>query len=111
MIGIIFQFGGEVVETRVDGTNILFRTSTYGAQYVPIESLHLSKEGVIKEFPDLENDELWRQKAIQRFKEKLKEQGNENRVAEYLINDLKKFGYIPKYKQKQGHRVEVLHAH
>lgn len=110
MIGIIFQFGGEVVETRINGTNIQFKTSVYGSQFVPFEQLYLSKEGVIKEFPDLENDDMWRQKAIQRFKDEMSKLGNENKIADYLIKDLQKYGYIPKYRQKQGFRVEVLNA-
>lgn len=108
MIGIIFQFGGEIVETRVEGTNVLFRSSTYGTQFVPIESLHLDKSGVVKEFPELEGDEQWRQKAIERFKSEMKKLRNENKVADYLIKDLTKYGYIPKYKQKKGFRVEAL---
>ena len=110
MIGIIFNYGGEVVETRVDGSSIYFRTSTYGSQFVPIDSLYFSKEGVIKEYPDLENDELWKVKALERFKQEINKLSNENKIADYLINDLAKHGYVAKYKQKQGHRVEVLNA-
>lgn len=108
MIGIIFQFGGDIVETRVDGTNVLFRTSTYGSTFVPIDNLYFDKSGVIKEYPDLEGDELWRQKAVERFKEEMKKLCTENKIADYLIKDLSKYGYIPKYKQKQGFRVEKL---
>lgn len=110
MIGIIFQYGSELVETRVDGHNLSFRTSTFGSQFVPIDSLYFSKEGVVKEYPDLENDPLWKVKAIERFKEEMKKLNSENKVADFVIKDLQKYGYIPKYKQKQGHRVEVLYA-
>jgi hypothetical protein len=108
MIGIVFQFGSEVVETRIEGTNIQFRTSAFGSQFYPFESLHLSMEGVIKEFPDLEGDEQWREKAIERFKKEMKSLANENHIADYVVKDLQKFGYVPMYRQKQGHRVEVL---
>lgn len=110
MIGLIFQFGGELVETRIDGTNVFFRTSSYGSQFVPIDSLYFSKEGVIKEFPDLEGDELWKVKAIERLKAEIKKCHTENKIADYLISDLSKHGYIPKYKQRQGFRVEVLNG-
>ena len=110
MIGVIFQFGSEIIEVRVNGISILFKTSSYGNQYVPIDNLLLSKEGVIKEHPDLEDDPLWRQKALERFKAEIKKLGNENRIIEYIIKDLAKFGYVAKYKQKQGCRVEVLNA-
>lgn len=108
MIGIIFQFGGEIIETRVDGTKVFFRTSTYGANFVPIDNIYLDKSGVIKEYPDLEGDIEWREKAIERFKDEMKKLGTESKVANYLINDLKKYGYVPKYKQRQGFRPEVI---
>ena len=108
MIGIIFKFANDIVETRVEGTQVYFRTSTYGSQFVTIDSLYFSKEGVIKEFPDLEGDNEWKSKAIDRLKEKLKELRGENEVATYLMNELQKYGYVAKYKQRQGHRVEVL---
>lgn len=110
MIGLIFENAGEIVEARIDGTTVLFRTSTYGSQFVPIERLYLSKEGAIKEHPDLANDEQWKIKAIERFKEKMKDLKTENKIADYLISDLSKYGYIAKYKQRQGFRVEVINA-
>lgn len=110
MMGIIFNYGGEVVETRIIGSNIYFRTTTYGSQFVPIDSLYFSKDGVIKEYPDLENDESWKVKALERFKQEVKKLNNEDKIANYLISDLAKHGYVAKYKQKQGHRVEVLDA-
>ena len=33
---------------------------------------------------------------------------NEDEVVEYIVSDLKKYGYVPKYKQKSGFRAEVL---
>jgi hypothetical protein len=108
MIGVIFQLGNEIVETRIDGTNLAIRSSNFGSQFMTVDSLYFSKEGVIKEFPDLENEEYWRQIAIERFKLKLKRLGNESAIADYLIEDLKKHGYIPKARQKSGFRVEVL---
>lgn len=110
MIGIIFDNAGEIVEARINGHQILFRTSTFGSSFVPFESLHLNKEGVVKEFPDLEGDDLWKQKATERFKDKIKSLGNENNIANYIIEDLSKHGYVAKYKQRQGYRVEVINA-
>jgi hypothetical protein len=104
MIGVIFDFGGEPVEVRVHGYNCFFRTKqTFGA-LAPIEALKLDKKGVVKEHPDLENDEEWRTKAITRFKDKLKEYNTEMERIKYLINDLKKYGYKPLYFQRDGHR-------
>ena len=108
MIGVIFQFGGDVIETRIEGTSVYFRSTVYGTSFVTIDNLYLDKANVIKEFPDLEGDEFWRMKAIQRFKDEMKKLGTENKISDYLINDLKKYGYVPKYKQRAGFRVEAL---
>lgn len=108
MIGVIFQLGGEVIETRIEGTQVYFRSSTYGTNFVPFDNLYLSKEGVLQEFPDLEGDEFWKMKAVQRFKEEMKRLGNEEKICKYLIDDLRKYGYVAKYKQKSGFRPEVL---
>jgi len=71
MVGVIFQFGSEIVEVRVQDSNCFFRTSNF-QQFATIEGLKLDKAGVIKEFPDLNDKEDWRQEAIKRFKDKLK---------------------------------------
>lgn len=108
MIGVVLRFGGEVIEVRVQGINVYFRSSTYGTAFVPFENLHLDKAGVVKEFPDLDGDEQWRQKAIERFRAEMKKLGSENKVADYIINDLKKYGYKAIAKQRQGFRVQSL---
>lgn len=108
MIGLIFEFAGDVVEVRVNGNQITFRTSSYSSFFVPIEALKLDRNGVEREFPDLKGNEEWREKAIGRFKSNIRTMANENKIAEYIIEDLKKFGYIPKFRQKQGHRVEAI---
>ena len=103
MIGAIFEFGSEKVEVRVQNVSCFFRSSQ-NMQFVTIDSLRLDKAGVIKEFPDLENDEEWRTKAIERFKEKLKNMETEKQRIQYVIDDLSKFGYKPLFLQEQGHR-------
>lgn len=109
MIGTIFQFGAEVVEVRVHKFNCLFRTqSQFGGAFAPIDALRLDKVGVIKEFPDLKDNDEWRKIAIERFKEKLKGYETENERMNYVIEDLKKYGYKPLYKQREGHRPEKI---
>ncbi len=105
MIGVIFQFGNEMVTVEVSGTELRFRTSDYNSQSVPIEAIQLSREGVIKEFPDLKFAEDWKQKALERLKMKIKDMANELERINFVITDLKSFGYVPMYYQKQGHRV------
>lgn len=109
-IGTIFQFGNDIVEVRIVGVNCWFKTSQYNAAFVPIDSLRLSDVGILKEFPSLRNVEKSKRKeiAIQKFKDKIKELRTEDERMEYIINDLKKFGYKPLYQQKAGWRPKKL---
>ena len=63
MIGVIFQFGSEIVEVRVKDNNVFFRTSN-SQQFGDIDGLKLDKVGVFKEHPDLKDKEG---KAMQVF--------------------------------------------
>lgn len=108
MIGVIFDFGGEIVEVRIDGFNCLFRTKQFGAQFATIEGLKLDYKGVCREHPDLELRDDWKEQAILRFKSKLKEFKTERERMDYIINDLEKHGYVSMYEQQQGHRVKKL---
>jgi len=71
MIGILFSFGTEAVEVRVQGFNVFFRTSQF-QRFADIEGIKLDKQGTIKEFPDLKENEDWENIGKQRFKEKIK---------------------------------------
>ncbi|KKN22713.1 hypothetical protein LCGC14_0912150 [marine sediment metagenome] len=108
MIELIFHYGTEIVLIKIEGNKVTFSNSAYGAVYGSIENLKLSYDGVVKEHPDLETNEDWRGEAIKRFKEKVKSFDTEEETASYIIEDLRKHGYLPKYKQKQGHRREVI---
>lgn len=105
MIGVIFQQGMDFFRVNIRGNSIIFSD---GLKETNLGGLKLNYSGVIKEFPDLKNDDNWKHKAIERFKEKIKSFKTEEEKADYIIRDLKKFGFIPKYKQKQGHRIEVI---
>lgn len=105
MIGVIFELNSNHVEVRIDGINCWFRTGEFGGALVPIDSLKLNKAGSIKEHPDLKDDNEWKEKTIERFKNKIKELNTEQERIKYIINDLKKYGYIPKYMQRKGHRT------
>ena len=108
MIDLVFHFGADVVLVKIDGTNVLFGNSSQGGQIAPIQNLKLSKSGVIKEFPDLKDNANWHEEAAKRFKEKIKSLKSEDERAEYIIEDLKKFGYTPRFKQRRGCRVEKI---
>ena len=108
MIGVIFDYSGDKVEVRVTGNQVLFRTNQTGSQFTTIEGLKLDYKGVCREHPDLEKKENWKGEAIKRFKEKIKSYDTEEQKINYIINDLKKFGYIPCFIQKAGHRIKKI---
>jgi len=103
MIGIIFQFIGEFVEVRIDGTNVFFRANK-SPMFADITGIKLDKGGVIKEFPDLQDKEDWKHQAQERFKMKIKELNTEEERVRFVIEDLIKFGYKPYAFQKAGFR-------
>lgn len=104
MIEVIFYFGTEIEMLRIRGNHVTLCSGSNGSVEATIDGLKLSKAGIIKEFPDLKDRTDYEEEAKRRFKDKIRELNNEEAVAEYLIMDLKKFGRIPKYKQKQGFR-------
>jgi len=106
MIGVIMKLGSEIVEVRVQGNQVLFRTGQFGGAFTTLAGLKLSKAGVVKEFPDLEDKENWKEITIKRFKEKIKNINNEMDKIKYIVDDLSKFGYVPLYLNQQGHRIK-----
>jgi len=107
MIGIIFVLGSETVEVRIQDSNVYFRTAQL-QQFVDIGGLKLDKAGTIKEFPDLKDNKEWKEEVIKRFKEKIKNMKTETERVKYVIEDLGKHGYVPKYLQKSGYRTVKL---
>lgn len=107
MIGVIFEFGSDIIEVRVVGKSVLFKNNL-SPLYSDISGLKLNKEGAIKEFPDLKDNLEWKKEVIKRFKQKIKNMENEQDIIKYIIEDLTKFGYQAKYIQKAGHRVIKL---
>ena len=107
MITLLFVYGNETVRITIDGKDLTFLTSNspYPSK---INQLRISKEGCVKEFPDLIDDPDWRTKSIERFNQKIQRMNNEEEIAQYLIEDLKKVGYIPKIKQVKGFRPTNL---
>ena len=106
-IQCMFQQGSQRVAIRIIGNNILF-IDLESNMVAPIEGLKLSKKGVIKEYPDLENDDQWKQKSIQRFVDKIKALPTEDKRAEWIIQEMKDMGYNPMYKTKDGFRPQKI---
>lgn len=104
MEGVTFQFGNEYIIVNVNGNDLKFANTMFGALGASIEGLKLSKQGTLKEFPDLKDREDWRQEAIKRFKEKIANIEEEPKKVDYIIGDLRKYGYKPLFRQKNGFR-------
>jgi len=111
MLDLYFKFGTEVIAIRIDGTNLTFsKVQGNWVKYAPIEGLRFSKEGILKEFPDLKDKPFEEMKriAIQRFKEHIKKLQDEEKIAEYLKQDLAKHGYELLAIHKKGFRPIVV---
>ena len=107
MITLVFQKQTQVIAIVIQGHSVMFGEVRAGGTYfAPIEGLKLSIAGILKEFPDLEGKpvEEIKREAIKRFKEKIKSFGSEKEIAEYIVDDLGKHGYVLKIVQKKGFR-------
>jgi len=100
-----FRLGGDEVEVIIDESNIMFRDTSSGTT-TTIHGLKLSKGGVIKEHPDLKDDDNWRKKAIERLKEHTKKFKTEKDKLNYIVEELSKHGYEPRFFQRAGHRPQ-----
>ncbi len=107
MIGVVFKFGLDIVEVRVQDNTVFFRTSQLSG-FGDIDGIKLNKVGVLKEFPDLKDKEDWQKIARERFKEKIKQMKTEREQVNYIIKDLTKYGYVPLWEQKKGFRPKKL---
>lgn len=104
---LVFQLANEVVVVRIRGTDISFaNSSTNFQQFVPIDSLKLDIKGILKEFPNLEgkSEGVIREEGLKRFKEKIKNMENENRIKEYITEEFKNMGYVLIKEKKEGFR-------
>ena len=108
MIGVIFQLGSNYVEFRLDGDNLFVRDSSYGGTLVPFApgTVNLDYDGVLKELPYLKGDSQWKEKACEELKERFKELETDDEKINYIVDEMKKYGYIPRFTQKKGHRPE-----
>ena len=77
MIQVLFEYFGDLVLVRVEGNKVTFANTSFGTQMTDISGLKLDYSGVIKEFPDMEDNEDWKKIAIIRFKEHIKSFGSE----------------------------------
>ncbi len=102
-----FRMGGDVVEAIYGPQGLMFFDISTGI-ITTLEGLKLSKAGVVKEFPDLENDEDWNKKAIKRLKKHIESFETEEQKINYVIEELRKHGYQPLTKQRAGFRHKII---
>jgi hypothetical protein len=106
-IQCVFQQGSERMAIRIIGSNVLF-IDLQNNIVAPLEGLKLNKKGVEKEYPDLKGDSDWKQKAIQRFVNKIKNFKTEEERSNWLIEEMKSMGYTPLYKIRSGFRPQKI---
>ena len=96
---------------KIDGNHIQYgKMFQSNLMFMSVDKLKFQYSGILKEFPDLDDmPEIEAQIiAHERFKQKVDNMRNEDEVYDYVILELKKFGCIPKYKQKKGFRKEKI---
>jgi len=108
---LYFKLGGEMIIIDIRGTDLIF-TDTNTNQTTTIEGLALKKQGILKQFPDLDgkglsNAEL-RTEAIKRLKKHIKELGSDDKIKNYLVEELKPSGYVLQMIEKRGFRPEKV---
>lgn len=97
-----YRIGGEVINVIVNGEDLIFLDSN--GTLTTINGLRISKGGVIREFPDLEDNSNWKEIALERLKGHLKNQKTDMDKTNYIKDELTKFGYEPMFYQRAGFR-------
>lgn len=109
-LGIIFEFGPDLLYVTIKGNKVEFSSSEQQKGGATIEDLQLSHEGVLREFPDLVDSPNWKQEAVDRFKHHIKNLSTQEKKGTYIIEELKKHGYNAKYIQVDGHRRKKING-
>ena len=107
MIDLLFFRGTEISFVRVNGHSVGFADNLSGNMFASLKGMKLDYYGCVKEFPDLKDNKNWKEEVIKRFDKKIKSMDSEEEIADYIVEELTKFGYILKKKQKAGFRAEV----
>ena len=108
---LVFKLADEFVKVKIETGSVTFSNSSFNFQmFVPIDNLKLSREGILKEHPDLKDMEENEMKteAIKRFKEHIKNLGGENEIKSYVIKELNSSGYALKLIEQDGFRSKRI---
>jgi hypothetical protein len=103
-ISATFKIASDIIISVINGNNLMFMDSNNNIAV--LEGLKLSYQGVLKEFPDLKDNDNWKSIALKRLKEKIKSFNTEMEKIIYIKNELTKFGYEPLYYQQHGWRAK-----
>lgn len=104
---LVFNKHGEIVIVKIQGDELYFSNEQMGYKtFVPLELLRLSLSGILKEFPDLEGkeDSEIKKEAIKRLRNHIKTILGYTEKREYVIKELEKHGYVPKFIRRPGFR-------
>jgi hypothetical protein len=96
-----FSLANQITEIIVRGNELLFHE---GGMITSVDGIRFSKAGVLKEFPDLKDNEDWKKQAIIRLKEHIKKMNSEMEAMNYVKDELTKQGYTPLFMQRAGFR-------
>jgi hypothetical protein len=100
MITLTFQQRGVIVKLMVKDKRVFISSGEFSKQnqYLPEEAIFLlsRKNDLLREFPDLEDKSIddIREEALRRFRVKIESFDSEEAIADYLVSDLAKHGYI-----------------
>lgn len=108
MRDILFYLGTEIVTVRINNKMVTFRNDGSYGNFIPIGSLRLSREGVVKEFPYLKDSPTWREEAIVLFNKHIESLDSEEAIESYVIKDFTKHGYQARVRLRPGFRPEAI---
>jgi|25_taG_2_1085351.scaffolds.fasta_scaffold49445_3 uncharacterized protein (UPF0128 family) len=112
MIDLMLRRGGDIILITIKGKQLYFARNQGGYFYkTTIDGLKFSVAGVLKQFPDLEDKENQEILKIgkERFKDHIRGMKSEEEIKNYLIEDLKKHGYMAMFYQRKGFRPIKCH--
>jgi hypothetical protein len=100
-----FKSDADIIQVVIKGNELMFFDVGTGV-ITTIEGLSFNKAGVLKEFPDLKDNEEWKKIAISRLKEHMKKMDKEMDKLNYIKEELVRFGNEALYFQKGGFRPQ-----
>jgi hypothetical protein len=104
-INTTLRLASEVIHIIVDGNNLMILDSNN--TLTTLDGIKFSHSGVLKEFPDLKDNEDWRKIALERLKNHIRSFKTDMEKTIYIKDELVKFGgYEPLFYQQAGFRPQ-----